>query len=235
RSGRGCLVVAKDRSHVRDKSFDLAGLGHDSCKTLRSNQDESNERHHLHTGRKYVIGFLPLDRAGEQQDSQTNYGTDQKAIGFKTHGLHGNLNHESCDDSNQCDAYLVGRNFLAIRLFTQWAIFVDTWLAVADKYRNEQARHHACCWDSHGMNDVDVGGVQAGFVDVEQQNVVQEDGAETYGHKHISGDQTESQHGSNQAAVEAELVKDREQWWNNERDECNVNRDYVLAHNCHSQ
>src|SRR5699024_9987448 len=53
--------------------------------------------------------------------------------------------------------------------------------------------------------------------------------------KHISGDQTESQHGSNQAAVEAELVKDREQWWNNERDECNVNRDYVLAHNCHSQ
>src|SRR5699024_12388834 len=113
--------------------------------------------------------------------------SDQQAIGFKTHGLHGKLNHERCDDSNQCDAYLVGRNFLAIRLFRQWAIFVATWLAVAEKYRNEQARRHACWWDSHGMNDVDVGGVQAGSVEVEQENAVREDGAEDSGHKLISG------------------------------------------------
>ena len=64
---------------------------------------------------------------------------------------------------------------------------------------------------------------------------MQEDTSEADGEEHVGGDDTEGNCTGNHAAVYLEFIHHANERWNEERDEGDVNGDYVLAHHAHDE
>ena len=106
-------------------------------------------------------------------------------------------------------------------------------LAVADKHRQQQAGQHAGSRDGHGVHHVHIRHVHAGFFDIAQQNLLQENFAKAHRKQHIGRGQAKGNHAGHQAAVQLQARHHVQQRWHQQGDKGNVDGHQVLAHHAH--
>ena len=85
------------------------------------------------------------------------------------------------------------------------------------------------------MHDIHAGRVHPGLLDVAQQDLVEEDIAESHGDPHVGGDQAERHHGSYRAAVQVQAIHHAQQRRDDQRNKRDVHGHQVLAHHGHRQ
>ena len=108
-------------------------------------------------------------------------------------------------------------------------------LSIGEEDGDEEAGDHSQRGNPHGRHHVDAVGPHSGFADVAKKNVIEEDAAESDRQIHVGGHQAEGQDAGHEPPVDPQFVHDRQKRRNEQRDECDVHGNEILAHDRHGE